>query len=136
MANDLPERSWGDTEQLRSIMDQVAEKAANRVLDGSDVATKTFVREEDERMMEKVKGYFTKLALGWLVTAVPVIFFLGGIWSDGKAVLADRAADRIVLEQRGIWMQERERWEIGIESCLRNGRIEDCEPVRYRSPKQ
>lgn len=129
MADD---RSWGDTEQMRVILAQVAETAVAKFVEQTGCVTKEFVMQEDERVLEKIKSWLTRLALGWFVTATPAVFLLGGIYYEQLQANNTAREQGVELDQRALWMNQRMLWELGIESCIRNEEHEDCDPLRYR----
>ena len=58
---------------------------------------------------------------------LPVIFFLGGIYSTNTAALDSIRKVQTVLEKRGAWMSERERFEQAVEQW--------AEPKGYVPPR-
>lgn len=90
---------------------------------------KEFIRQLDVDVERRLKLWIVSAVLAQVLTFLPVIFFLGGIYTDGRAAVQMLRDQRAELEQRGAWMQDRERWEMSIEVWAeRNG----YEPSRYK----
>lgn len=125
----------GNAEQVRVIAAQIAEAMSNRQAGlHDDIA---ILKEElDRRIENKIDAAVTKMKF-WVISAVltqivamlPVIFFLGGIYTTNTAALDSIRKLQTVLEQRGTWMSERERWEQSVEQWAGP---KGFEPPRYR----
>ena len=78
----------------------------------------------------KMKFWVISAVLTQIAAMLPVIFFLGGIYSTNAAALDILEKQQSVLEQRGAWMNEREKWEQSVEGWAGpKGFV----PPRYRS---
>lgn len=91
---------------------------------------KQYIDERDAMVEERVKGWLIRAVLAQLVTMLPVIFFLGGIYAQNAAALDLLKAQQSELAQSGRWMDERERWEQAVEQQWPGGVFQ---PPRYRS---
>lgn len=125
----------GNAEQVRIIAAQIASAMTERQ-GGLHDDIEQLKRELDHRIDSKIDSAVTKMKF-WVISAVltqivamlPVIFFLGGIYTTNTAALDSIRKLQAVLEQRGVWMNERERFEQSIEQwAVPKG----YEPPRYR----
>ena len=131
------ERFDGNVEQVRVIAAQIAEAMSIRQGGLHDDIEK--LKEQlDHRIDSKIDAAVTKMKF-WVISAVltqivamlPVIFFLGGIYTTNTAALDSIRKVQTVLEKRGTWMSERERFEQAVEQWAEpKGYV----PPRYRSP--
>jgi hypothetical protein len=80
---------------------------------GQDI--KDYIDQRDSAVEERVKTWLIKAVLAQLVAFVPVIFFLGGIYSQNAAALKMLESHRAELADRGVWMDDREKWELSVE---------------------
>lgn len=107
----------GNAEQIRSIFEQVVD-ARMRTLPTSP----EFNQHVDKRIDERVDTAIAKLKL-WLFGSLlanvacllPIIFFLGGIYSTNSSALQNLEKQQAVIAARGDWMAERESWEQAVE---------------------
>lgn len=80
---------------------------------------KEYIDERDTEMVERVetrvKSWVVRAVLGHLVTFLPMLFFLGGIYYQNNAALKLLERHQIELAERSRWMAERERWETAVE---------------------
>lgn len=129
----------GNAEQLRVIIDQVIE--ARDLRRGSLHDDFLALKEDiDRRIDSKIDSAVTKMKF-WVVSAVltqivallPVIFFLGGIYSTNSDALRSIQKLQTTIDSRGQWMSERERWEQGVEQWAKP---KGFEPPRYRPVEQ
>ena len=129
------ERFDGNAEQVRLIAAQIAEAMSNRQ-GGLHDDIEQLKKELDHRIDSKIDAAVTKMKF-WVISAVltqivamlQVIFFLGGIYTTNTAALDSIRKLQAVLEQRGVWMSERERFEQAVEQwAVPKGYV----PPRYR----
>ena len=111
----------GNVEQIRSIIGQSVE-ATLMHRGGIHEDLESLKAEIDRQMDAKIDAAVTKMKF-WVISAVltqiaamlPVIFFLGGIYSTNAAALSILEKQQGELERRGAWMNEREKWEQSVE---------------------
>lgn len=123
----------GNAEQVRAISDQLAEAIERR---RGGLSPDDVIEKLNARIDEKVSAAETRLKY-WVVVAVltqlvamlPIIFFLGGIYSTNNTSLSILQRQQAMLEKRGQWMQQRERWEQSVESWATP---KGFAPPRYR----
>lgn len=113
----------GNTSQVRLIAGQIA-TAMEEARDGSswrkDIEALKKALEQDidskiDAAVTRMKFWVISAVLTQVITFLPVIFFLGGIYTSNNQALELMQKQQTVLEKRGAWMNERERWEQGIE---------------------
>ena len=93
---------------------------------------KAFVVERDNAVETRMKLWVIGATLTQVLALVPVIFFLGGIYSKIDASLDLQNQQQTELNKRGEWMQERQRWEDSVEMwAVPKGYV----PPRYRTGK-
>lgn len=90
---------------------------------------KEFIRQLDLDVERRLKLWIISAVLAQVLTLMPVIFLLGGIYSDGRAAVKMLEQQQSELAQRGRWMQDRERWEMTMEAWAQS---EGFKPPRYR----
>lgn len=126
----------GNAEQIRAMIHQSVE--ATLVQRGSIHDELETMKSDLERQVDsKIDAAVTKMKF-WVISAVatqllamlPVIFFLGGIYSTNNAALTILEKQQSVLEQRAAWMNEREKWEQGVEQWATP---KGFTPPRYRN---
>lgn len=76
---------------------------------------KDFIRAEDMAVYHRIKVWIFSAMLTNLIAIIPIIFFLGGIYSDGRAAVRMLAKQDLELNQRARWMQRREAFEMSME---------------------
>lgn len=81
---------------------------------------KAYIDERDRGVEQRIKLWIISAILSQVVCLIPMIFFLGGIYSDGRASVELLKEQKAELSDRGEWMKERERWEIIIETWARD----------------
>lgn len=67
-----------------------------------------FIQREDQSLRLSLENRLTKVVLGQIISALPVIFFLGGIYFEGRSavdMLREQKNDTAIVK---IWMHERE----------------------------
>lgn len=126
----------GNADQIRAMIAQSVE--ATLVQRGGIHEDLEALKNDLERQVDtKIDAAVTKMKF-WVISAVltqilamlPVIFFLGGIYSTNNAALAILEKQQAILEKRGAWMTERERVEQALEQWAEpKGYV----PPRYRS---
>lgn len=94
---------------------------------------KDYIDERDGLVEERVKAWLVKAVLIQVVSFIPVIFFLGGIYFQNNAALELLRNQQRVIETRGKWMSDRERWEQAVEQQWPGPR--QFSPPRYDSRK-
>lgn len=128
----MPEVLDGNAAQVRQVVESVV-----RAMSTTSEAEASLIAKLEARMDEKISAAETKIKywfivglLSLLVTYLPIIFFLGGIYSTGNQAVEMIGKQQALLEKRGDWMDERERWEQGIENWATP---KGFTPPRYRS---
>lgn len=111
----------GNAEQVRRIATQIMEAAEGR---------EKPLREEFQRLEQsldskiaaavhlsenKLKLWVIGGVLTQLVAALPVIFFLGGIYNTNNSALDMLRKQQTILDQHSEWMYQRERWGQAVE---------------------
>ena len=92
---------------------------------------KEYIDQRDTAVEHRIKLWVFGSILTQIIALLPVIFFLGGIYSDGRSAVKMLEEQQNELRQRGTWMQDRERWEMTIEIWAKqNG----YEPPRHGRP--
>lgn len=95
---------------------------------------KEYIDQRDNAVEARIKLWIFGAILANVLGMVPVIFFLGGIYADGRTAVELLEAQQAELTQRGVWMQDRERWEMSVEMWARD---QGYEPPRYsRDPRR
>lgn len=93
-----------------------------------------FIQREDMALKMSLENRLTKVVLGQIVSALPVIFFLGGIYFEGKSAVELLKSQKNDVQTMQIWMHEREvatnrleEWAIeeGYEPGRRSARTFD-----------
>lgn len=126
----------GNAEQTRLIIGQAVE--AMMIKKGGFSEEIAALKSDIERDLQvqvdatvtKMKFWVVSAVLTQLVAMLPVIFFLGGIYSTNADALETIKKTQAVLEQRGAWMNERERWEQSMEQWAGP---KGFQPPRYRN---
>ena len=98
-------------EQLRQLEERIDAKIDNKI----------------DAAVTKMKFWVISAVLTQIVAMSPVIFFLGGIYNTNSAALDMLRKQQVLLEKRGEWMSERERWEQSVELW--------AEPRGYQPPR-
>lgn len=108
----------GNTAQIRAISEQLA-SAFGRGVDEE----RHLLAQVDKRIEEKIGASESRLKLwvfGGVVTQllamVPIIFFLGGIYSTNTQTLALIQKQQDTLDRQLTWRQQREKWEQAVEA--------------------
>lgn len=70
---------------------------------------KEFIQREDASLRLSLENRLTKVVLGQIVSALPVIFFLGGIYFEGKSAVEMLKNQQQQAAITQTWMQEREQ---------------------------
>ena len=123
----------GNVEQMRAVVSQIVEAQELRKGGVHDeiVTLKADIERDIERKIDaavtKMKFWVISAVLTQVAAMLPVIFFLGGIYSTNTAALDSIRKLQTVLEQRGVWMSERERFEQAVEQW--------AEPKGYVPPR-
>ena len=123
----------GNAEQVRAVATQLADAFA---FNHPNMPEQLRQLEEriDAKIDTKIDAAVTKMKF-WVISAVltqivamlPVIFFLGGIYNTNATALDMLRKQQAVIEKRGEWMNQRERWEQSIEMW--------AEPKGYAPPR-
>lgn len=90
---------------------------------------KEYIDQRDSAVEQRIKLWIFTAILANVLTLVPVIFFLGGIYADGRTAVKLLETQQSELAQRGIWMQDRERWELSVELWAED---KGFKPPRYK----
>jgi len=88
---------------------------------------KDYINDRDKSVEQRVKFWVVGAALTNVLALLPVIFFLGGIYQNANASLDLLKEQQKELAQRGLWMQDRERFELAVELW--------AEPKGFKAPK-
>lgn len=75
-----------------------------------------FIKQLDLDVERRIKFWIVSAVLAQVITLLPVIFFLGGIYSDGRVALNMLQEQQMELARRGNWIQDREKWEMAMEN--------------------
>ena len=125
----------GNAAQVRLIAAQIA-GAMEEARDGGswrqdiEKLKKDLEHDIDTKIdsaVTRMKFWVISAVLTQVVALLPVIFFLGGIYNSNNQALDLMRKQQSMLEQRGVWMSERERWEQSIETW--------AEPKGYVRPQ-
>lgn len=128
----------GNATQVRMIAAQIAsamEEARDggswqKAIEGLKKDLESDIDVKIDNAVTRMKFWVISAVLTQLLAMLPVIFFLGGIYSTNNAALAILNKQQAEIERRGQWMNERERWEQGVEQwAAPKGFV----PPRYRS---
>ena len=123
----------GNAEQIRAFISQIVEAQELRRGGMHDeiITLKADIERDIERKIDaavtKMKFWVISAVLTQVAAMLPVIFFLGGIYTTNTAALDSIRKLQTVLEQRGAWMSERERFEQAVEQW--------AEPKGYVAPR-
>lgn len=94
---------------------------------------KEYIDQRDAAVEQRIKYWLISAVLAQVVALLPVIFFLGGIYNNANASLEILEDQQAELRQRGVWMQDRERWEQAVQTWAES---EGFQPPRYqRTPR-
>ena len=93
---------------------------------------KDYINQRDNAVEQRIKIWVVGSVLANLIALVPVIFFLGGIYADGRTAVKLLEEQQTELRQRGAWMQDRERWELAIEYWAQE---QGFKPPKYKRGK-
>ena len=123
----------GNAEQVRAVAAQLAD-AFGQAHHNMPEQLRQLEERIDAKIDNKIDAAVTKMKF-WVISAVltqivamsPVIFFLGGIYNTNSAALDMLRKQQVLLEKRGEWMSERERWEQSVELW--------AEPRGYQPPR-
>ncbi len=128
----------GNAAQVRTIAAQIA-AAMEESRDGGSWRKdiEALKKDLEHDIDTKIDSAVTRMKF-WVISAVltqvaamlPVIFFLGGIYSTNNAALELLNKQQTEIEKRGAWMSERERWEQGVEQWAGP---KGFTPPRYRN---
>lgn len=77
---------------------------------------KQFIKDQDEALEIRVENKARKWWMAQIASLLPIIFLLGGIYVNGNNANTLLNEHQMELNQRGKWMQDREKWEQAIES--------------------
>ncbi len=77
---------------------------------------KEYIDQRDSAVEQKIKLWIISSVLAQIITLCPIIFFLGGIYQSANASFELMKSTQVEMEARGRWMQDRERWEMAMES--------------------
>lgn len=107
----------GNAEQVRSIAGQMASAFGRGIEEERHLLAEvdSRIKAQVEAMGDRLKLWVLGGILTQIVMVLPIIFFLGGIYSTNNATLELIRKQQATLERRGGWMSERERWEQGVE---------------------
>lgn len=124
-----------DTEQVRRAAEHVVEAflARKGVLSQEVEHIDAHIDRKIETAVSKMKFWVVSAVLTQIVALLPMIFFLGGIYSTNNAALEILKKQQSEMDRRGTWMHERERWEQGVETYLIP---KGFNPPRYRQSAQ
>lgn len=89
---------------------------------------KEFIKAEDNATEQRLKLWIFGAVMANVLAMVPVIFLLGGIFSDGRAALKMLENHEKELNVRNGWMQRREAFEMSMEIWARD---KGYKPLRY-----
>ena len=123
----------GNAEQVRAVATQLADAFGQNQGNVPD-QLRLLEKRIDAKIDAKIDAAVTKMKF-WVISAVltqivamsPVIFFLGGIYNTNTTALEMLRKQQALLEKRGDWMNERERWEQSMEMW--------AEPKGYQPPR-
>lgn len=119
-----------DHYQRDSISAEALEDAA--FVEGYEVPLtsedKEFIKAEDNATEQRLKLWIFGAMMANVIAVIPIIFFLGGIYSDGRAAVQMLAKQEQELGSRSRWMQRREAFELSVEMWARD---KGYEPLRY-----
>ena len=123
----------GNAEQVRAVATQLADAFAQNQMPASD-QLRHLEERIDAKIDAKVDAAVVKMKF-WVISAVmtqvvamlPIIFFLGGIYNTNNTALEMLRKQQGLLEKRGEWMNQRDRWEQSIEQW--------AEPKGYQPPR-
>ena len=125
----------GNAEQVRAVATQLAD-AFGQNQNNVPEQLRQLEARIDAKIDSKIDAAVTKMKF-WVISAVltqivamsPVIFFLGGIYNTNNTALDLLRKQQSVIEKRGDWMNEREKWEQSMELWAGP---KGYEPPRYR----
>lgn len=121
-------------EEVREMLDEAFEhkhaKDNNHM--GLTTADKIYIQEQDAQVAQRLKLWIISAALVNVIALfaflTPVIFYLGGIYKTSLDTVKLIERQQSTLDQRGEWMQDRERWELAIEIWAKS---KGYQPPRY-----
>lgn len=125
----------GNAEQVRAIATHLAD-AFGKTQHEMPEQLKQLEHRLEEKIDAEMQSVLTKMKF-WIVSAVltqvlalsPIVFFLGGIYNTNNAALELLQKQQSVLDKRGEWISERERWEQSVEMWAGP---KGYQPPRYR----
>ena len=128
----------GNAEQVRAVATQLAD-AFGQNQNNVPEQLRQLEARIDAKIDSKIDAAVTKMKF-WVISAVltqivamsPVIFFLGGIYNTNNTALDLLRKQQSVIEKRGDWMNEREKWEQSMELWAGP---KGYQPPRYRSAR-
>ena len=128
----------GNAEQVRAVATQLADafgQAHNNMpeqLRQLELRIDAKIDDKVDSAVAKMKFWVVSAVLTQVLAMIPVIFFLGGIYSTNSDALAMLQKLQVVIEKRGNWMNERVQWEQSMETWAEpKGYV----PPRYREIK-
>lgn len=104
---------------------------ANKGRAVNDIAQdiKDYIDTRDTAVEQRIKYWLISAVLAQVIALAPVVFFLGGIYSNANASLKMLENQQVELSQRGVWMQDRERWEQAMQIWAED---QGFKPPRYK----
>ena len=121
-------------EEVREMLDEAFEhkNAKDNNQMGLSAADKIYIQEQDAQVAQRLKLWIISTALVNVIALfaflMPVIFYLGGIYKTSLDTVKLIERQQSTLDQRGQWMQDRERWELAIEIWAKS---KGYQPPRY-----
>lgn len=135
MASSTTPESAYDAAQTRGIVEQVVRTLKSEESHkGSHSVTQDEVKEivmhETRHSESRIRNWIMGTVLAQAVALIPMTFFMGSIYSDGKQAVEMLTKQAVTQQNTDKWMAERERWEVSMEVwAVREGFI----PPKHRS---
>lgn len=125
----------GNKAQVRMIAEQLAAAFGRGVDEERHLLAEVDLRikTQVDAAVDRVKLWVLGSVVTQLIGLVPVIFFLGGIYSTNTATLDLIKEQQVAMKNRGEWMNELERRQTSVEQWAKP---KGYEPPTYRSPTQ